>query len=101
MRLVWVRVKGLLSIGLAGTYSVYANYSVPVGRVLFEIGGHVEVRAEVAKDGMYVLHLRSALRLAAAKLPIRTEFITISTPPRLGRDCDTSLTPTKLTSSEA
>lgn len=27
--------------------------SVPVGRVLFEIGGHVEVRPEVAKDGMY------------------------------------------------
>lgn len=37
---------------------------VPMGRVLFEIGGHVEIRPEVAKD---------ALRLAAAKLPTRTE----------------------------
>lgn len=50
---------------------------VPMGRVLFEIGGHVEIRPEVAKD---------ALRLAAAKLPTRTEFITTSTPPRLGRE---------------
>ena len=50
---------------------------VPMGRVLFEIGGHVEIRPEVAKD---------ALRLAAAKLPTRTEFITTSMPPRLGRE---------------
>ncbi|WFD35744.1 39S ribosomal protein L16, mitochondrial [Malassezia cuniculi] len=35
---------------------------VPVGKVLFEIGGHIEVREEIAKE---------ALRLAAAKLPIR------------------------------
>ena len=37
----------------------------------------MEIRPEVAKD---------ALRLAAAKLPTRTEFITTSTPPRLGRE---------------
>ncbi|WFD40826.1 39S ribosomal protein L16, mitochondrial [Malassezia japonica] len=55
---------------------------VPVGRVLFEIGGHVEVRQEVAKE---------ALRLAAAKLPIKTEFVTASTPPRLGREVDAAL----------
>ncbi|KAL4400265.1 39S ribosomal protein L16, mitochondrial [Malassezia pachydermatis] len=60
---------------------------VPVGRVLFEIGGHVEVRPEVAKD---------ALRLAAAKLPIRTEFITASTPPRLGREVNPDLSKPKL-----
>ena len=62
--------------------------SVPVGRVIFEIGGHVEIRPEVAKDGTST-HNRlttKALRLAAAKLPIRTEFITSSTPPRLGRE---------------
>lgn len=56
MRLVWARVKALSSIGLVGTFSVPANYSVPVGRVLFEIGGHVEVRAEVAKDGTGAIH---------------------------------------------
>lgn len=32
-----------------------------------------------------------ALRLAAAKLPIRTEFITKSTPPRLGREVSDAL----------
>jgi len=31
--------------------TTYANKSVPMGRVLFEIGGHVEVRQEVAKEG--------------------------------------------------
>lgn len=37
-------------------YVHLANSSVPVGRVLFEIGGHVEVRPEVARDGTcYVL----------------------------------------------
>ena len=33
----------------------------------------------------------AALRLAAAKLPIRTEFVTLSTPPRLGREVDANL----------
>lgn len=59
---------------------------VPMGRVLFEIGGHVEVRQEVAKE---------ALRLAAAKLPIRTEFITTATPPRLGREVGPELAKNK------
>ncbi|WFD00383.1 39S ribosomal protein L16, mitochondrial [Malassezia yamatoensis] len=72
-----------------GTFEFWAC-RVPVGRVLFEIGGHVEVRPEVAKEGtLNESHL--ALRLAAAKLPIRTEFITASTPPRLGREVDVNL----------
>ncbi|KAL9934121.1 hypothetical protein V8E36_007203 [Tilletia maclaganii] len=48
----------------------------PVGRVIFEVGGPVEIRAEVAKE---------ALRLASAKLPVRTEFVSQETNPRLGR----------------
>ncbi|CAO1625917.1 unnamed protein product [Sympodiomycopsis kandeliae] len=47
----------------------------PVGRVIFEIGGDCDIREEVAKE---------ALRLAAAKLPVRSEIINTSTPPRLG-----------------
>ncbi|KAJ9120119.1 hypothetical protein QFC22_003017 [Naganishia vaughanmartiniae] len=47
---------------------------VPVGRVVFEVGGG-GIREEIAKE---------ALRLASAKLPVQTEFITISSPPRLG-----------------
>ncbi|WFC95713.1 39S ribosomal protein L16, mitochondrial [Malassezia brasiliensis] len=65
---------------------------VPVGRVIFEIGGHVEVRKEVAKE---------ALRLAAAKLPIRTEFVTVSTPPRLGREVDANLAANAMTPKSA
>ncbi|KAK0537737.1 39S ribosomal protein L16, mitochondrial [Tilletia horrida] len=48
----------------------------PVGRVIFEVGGPVEIRAEVAKE---------ALRLASAKLPVRTEFVSLESNPRLGR----------------
>lgn len=75
------------------------SYSrVPVGRVVFEVGGG-GIREEIAKEGMstFVTHLGprppaclpihpsfSALRLASAKLPVQTEFITISSPPRLG-----------------
>ncbi|PWN29278.1 ribosomal protein L16, partial [Jaminaea rosea] len=46
-----------------------------VGKVVFEIGGPLEIREEVAK---------AALRLASAKLPVPTEFITQATGPRLG-----------------
>ena len=83
---IWIRVfpdKPITEKPLAvrmgkgkGSFEYWAC-RVPMGRVLFEIGGHVEIRPEVAKD---------ALRLAAAKLPTRTEFITTSTPPRLGRE---------------
>lgn len=47
---------------------------VPVGRVVFEVGGG-GLREEIAKE---------ALRLASAKLPVLTEFITTSSAPRLG-----------------
>lgn len=46
-----------------------------MGKVIFEIGGPVEIRLEVAKE---------ALRLAAAKLPVPTEFVTTKSAPRLG-----------------
>ncbi|KAI3617902.1 hypothetical protein CBS9595_003811 [Malassezia furfur] len=58
----------------------------------YAIGGHVEVRKEVAKE---------ALRLAAAKLPIRTEFVTVSTPPRLGREVDANLAANAVTPKSA
>ncbi|PWN93365.1 ribosomal protein L16 [Acaromyces ingoldii] len=54
----------------------------PVGRVIFEVGGPVEIRPEVAKE---------ALRLASAKLPVPTEFLTRSTAPRLGNLVETSI----------
>lgn len=46
-----------------------------MGRVIFEIGGPVDIRPEVAKE---------ALRLASAKLPVPTEFVTRASLPRLG-----------------
>lgn len=55
-----------------------------IGRVIFEIGGPVEIRPEVAKE---------ALRLASAKLPVRSEFITRESAPRLGRLVETSIPP--------
>jgi ribosomal protein L16 len=55
-----------------------------VGRVIFEIGGPVDIRPEVAKE---------ALRLASAKLPVRSEFITRESAPRLGRLLETSIPP--------
>ncbi|KIL60321.1 hypothetical protein M378DRAFT_199826 [Amanita muscaria Koide BX008] len=56
-----------------GTFEYWAT-RVPTGRVIFEIGG-VPIREELARD---------MLRQAAAKLPTKMEFITRSTPPRLG-----------------
>ncbi|KAF8229767.1 54S ribosomal protein L16 [Tricholoma matsutake] len=56
-----------------GTFEFWAT-RVPMGRVIFEIGG-VPIREELARE---------ALRQAAAKLPTTMEFITRSTPPRLG-----------------
>ncbi|KAH7345663.1 ribosomal protein L16 [Rhizoctonia solani] len=46
---------------------------VPTGRVVFEIGGGI--REEIARD---------ALRLAATKLPVLTDFISRSAGPKLG-----------------
>lgn len=66
-------------------------YSVPTGRVIFEIGG-TPIREELAREGrssrpfLFYQNLPSltALRQAADKLPTTMEFITRSTPPRLG-----------------
>ncbi len=46
-----------------------------MGKVIFEIGGPVEIRMEVAKE---------ALRWASAKLPVPTEFVTRESAPRIG-----------------
>jgi ribosomal protein L16 len=56
-----------------GTFEFWAT-RVPIGRVIFEIGGP-PIREELARD---------VLRQAAAKLPTKMEFISKSTPPRLG-----------------
>lgn len=57
-----------------------------MGKVIFEIGGPVEIRPEVAKE---------ALRLAAAKLPVPTEFVTRESAPRIGNQLvDTTVTAT-------
>ncbi|KAG2060641.1 mitochondrial 54S ribosomal protein YmL47 [Suillus hirtellus] len=56
-----------------GTFEFWAT-RVPTGRVIFEIGG-TPIREELARE---------ALRQAADKLPTIMEFITRSTPPRLG-----------------
>lgn len=57
-----------------GTFEYWACRA-NMGRVIFEIGGPVEIRPEVAKE---------ALRLASAKLPVPTEFVTKASLPRLG-----------------
>ncbi|KZV72011.1 mitochondrial ribosomal protein L16 [Peniophora sp. CONT] len=57
-----------------GTFEYWATRCA-TGKVLFEIGGGA-LREELARD---------ALRLANDKLPTKMEFITRSTPPRLGR----------------
>jgi len=56
-----------------GTFEYWAT-RVPIGRVIFEIGG-APVREELARD---------ALRQAAHKLPTTMEFINRKSPPRLG-----------------
>ncbi|KII84668.1 hypothetical protein PLICRDRAFT_117819 [Plicaturopsis crispa FD-325 SS-3] len=56
-----------------GTFEFWAT-RVPTGRVIFEIGG-APIREELARD---------ALRLACDKLPTTYEFITRSSPPRVG-----------------
>ncbi|KIY63554.1 ribosomal protein L16 [Cylindrobasidium torrendii FP15055 ss-10] len=60
-----------------GTFEYWAT-RLPVGRVIFEIAGAPgsPIRAELAKE---------ILRIASSKLPCKMEFITPSTPPRLGR----------------
>lgn len=57
-----------------GTFEYWACRA-NMGKVIFEIGGPVEIRPEVAKE---------ALRLASAKLPVPTEFVTTASKPRIG-----------------
>ncbi|WVF66488.1 ribosomal protein L16 [Kwoniella sp. CBS 6097] len=59
----------------------YWSCRVSPGKVIFEIGGG-GIRAEIAK---------AALKLAQARLPLQTEFITNETGPRLGRYSSASL----------
>ncbi|PPQ67741.1 hypothetical protein CVT26_007028 [Gymnopilus dilepis] len=73
-----------------GTFEYWAT-RVPVGRVIFEIGG-TPIREELARD---------VLRLAAAKLPTKMEFITRSSPPRLGNLLITPPKPSKEASAAA
>lgn len=61
--------------------------------MVFEVGGG-GIREEIAKEGELSTVIASyqtcsraslpALRLASAKLPVQTEFISINSPPRLG-----------------
>lgn len=69
-----------------------AGYRAGPGKVIFEVGGG-GLREEIARDGLSRTRIAStkpshvssqALRLAAAKLPFRTEFITPAALPRLG-----------------
>ncbi|KXN82255.1 54S ribosomal protein L16, mitochondrial [Leucoagaricus sp. SymC.cos] len=56
-----------------GTFEYWAT-RVPTGRVIFEIGG-APIREELARE---------VLRQASDKLPTKMEFISRSSPPRLG-----------------
>ncbi|KAF8316824.1 ribosomal protein L16 [Clavulina sp. PMI_390] len=56
-----------------GSFEFWACRAPP-GRVLFEIGGE-GLREEIARD---------ALKIVSAVLPVRTDFITRATPPRVG-----------------
>jgi len=80
---VWLRVFPDIPVCVKGNETrmgkgkgsfEYWACRVPTGRVLFEIGGGL--REEIARD---------ALRLAATKLPVLTDFITRATGPKLGK----------------
>lgn len=100
MKHVWVKERARSNSGPPGKQSFNSinchiswDHSVAPGRVLFEIGG-VPIREELARQGMFVSSIpqfpdvtpppSKALRLASAKLPVMTEFIDRSAPPRLG-----------------
>ncbi|CEL63186.1 54S ribosomal protein L16, mitochondrial OS=Schizosaccharomyces pombe (strain 972 / ATCC 24843) GN=mrpl16 PE=3 SV=1 [Rhizoctonia solani AG-1 IB] len=79
---IWMRVFPDLPVCVKGNETrmgkgkgsfEYWACRVPTGRVVFEIGGGI--REEIARD---------ALRLAATKLPVLTEFISRSAGPKLG-----------------
>ncbi|KAI5888784.1 ribosomal protein L16 [Schizophyllum commune H4-8] len=69
---VCVKVRGGCSRG--GVRVLTYMTGVPVGRVIFEIGG-VPIREDLARE---------ILRQASSKLPCRMEFINKRSPPRLG-----------------
>ena len=84
--------------------NLYIGFRVPVGRVIFEVGG-AALREEIAKQGMSPLSSGEnpahedwigirvlALKMAQDKLPVKTEFITVNTAPRLGSIVSSSLT---------
>ncbi|QRV82048.1 ribosomal protein L16p/L10e [Ceratobasidium sp. AG-Ba] len=79
---IWMRVFPDLPVCVKGNETrmgkgkgsfEYWACRVPTGKVVFEIGGGI--REEIARD---------ALRLAATKLPVLTEFISRSAGPKLG-----------------
>ncbi|CAE6479491.1 unnamed protein product [Rhizoctonia solani] len=79
---IWMRVFPDLPVCVKGNETrmgkgkgsfEYWACRVPTGRVVFEIGGGI--REEIARD---------ALRLAATKLPVLTDFISRSAGPKLG-----------------
>ncbi|KAG8726509.1 mitochondrial ribosomal large subunit component [Ceratobasidium sp. 428] len=79
---VWMRVFPDLPVCVKGNETrmgkgkgsfEYWACRVPTGKVVFEVGGGI--REEIARD---------ALRLAATKLPVLTEFISRSAGPKLG-----------------
>ncbi|KAF8595950.1 mitochondrial ribosomal protein L16 [Ceratobasidium sp. AG-I] len=79
---VWMRVFPDLPVCVKGNETrmgkgkgsfEYWACRVPTGKVVFEIGGGI--REEIARD---------ALRLAATKLPVLTDFISRSAGPKLG-----------------
>ncbi|KAG9122036.1 mitochondrial ribosomal large subunit component [Ceratobasidium sp. 392] len=79
---VWMRVFPDLPVCVKGNETrmgkgkgsfEYWACRVPTGKVVFEVGGGI--REEIARD---------ALRLAATKLPVLTDFISRSAGPKLG-----------------
>ena len=99
MKRVWVKERELSSFGQLGPWRFFPSINVlisfstrvPTGRVIFEIGGS-PIREELARDGPCLclsfrnhhLIFHAVLRQAAAKLPTKMEFISKSSPPRLG-----------------
>lgn len=102
-----VSLSTVLSYAVAVGLTCFPSRA-PIGRVIFEIGGAVDIRPEVAKEGESSRHgarqsimltqissvySLAALRLASAKLPVPTEFITRASAPRLGNLIETQLPP--------
>lgn len=101
-RLVWVKARALLNTGVLGMFrssvpqlgtqsaNTSLNTRVPIGKMVFEVGGG-GLRQEIAQAGassflrpsvtstptvFFYFISRAALRLAAAKMPVKSEFVT-------------------------